>query len=145
MWKPVELREIKVFLALAEELHFGRAAERLQLTPSRVSQVLRDLENKLGGELFRRNTRRVTLAPLGERLLADATPHYNGLLAALERTHGANRRLAGRLRLGLLAAVGGPHLTRIIDEFERLNPECEVAVSEVFFSDPLGPLRRGEI
>ena len=48
MWQAVELRELRLFLTLAEELHFGRTAERLQLTPSRVSQSLRALEDKLG-------------------------------------------------------------------------------------------------
>jgi DNA-binding transcriptional LysR family regulator len=146
MWSTVELREIKVFLGLAEELHFARTAERFQLTPSRVSQVLRDLEAKLGGELFSRTSRRVSLTPLGERFLADVKPHYDALMATLERTHSAQRRLEGTLRLGLLAAnSGGPHLTAIIETFEQLHPQCQVAVSEVFFSDPLGPLRRGEI
>jgi DNA-binding transcriptional LysR family regulator len=146
MWSTVELREIKVFLGLAEELHFARTAERFQLTPSRVSQVLRDLEAKLGGELFSRTSRRVSLTPLGERFLADVKPPYDALLATLEQTHSAQRRLEGKLRLGLLAAnSGGPHLTMIIETFEQLHPQCEVSVSEVFFSDPLGPLRRGEI
>jgi DNA-binding transcriptional LysR family regulator len=52
MWSAVELREIRVFLTLAEELHFARAAERLRLTPSRVSQTLRELEAKVGGKLL---------------------------------------------------------------------------------------------
>ena len=146
MWRAVELREIRVFLALAEELHFRRTAERLQLTPSRVSQTLRELEAKLGGELVSRTSRRVALTPLGERFIAEARSPYEELLGVLERTHAANRRLAGPLRLGLLAAnSGGPHLTPIVEAFERLNPECELVVSEVFFTDPLGPLRRGEI
>src|SRR5215218_5320543 len=67
MWSTVELREIKLFMALAEELHFGRTAERLQLTPSRVSQTLRDLEAKLGGRLVHRTSRHVELTARGER------------------------------------------------------------------------------
>ena len=63
MWSTVELREIRVFLMLAEELHFGRTAERLQLTSSRVSQILQDLETKLGGQLVYRTSRHVELTP----------------------------------------------------------------------------------
>jgi hypothetical protein len=64
----------------------------------------------------------------------------------LERTHATNRSVDGTLRLGLLAAnSGGPHLTAIVEAFEHLHPECEVVLSEVFFPDALGPLRRGEI
>ena len=52
MWPDLELREIRMFLTLAEELHFGRTAERLGITPSRVSQTIRTLEARLGGRLF---------------------------------------------------------------------------------------------
>jgi DNA-binding transcriptional LysR family regulator len=146
MWSAVELREIRVFLTLAEELHFGRTAERLEVTPSRVSQTLRELELKLGGQLLHRTSRRAVLTPLGERLLARAKPPFEELTSVLERTHAASGGLEGALRLGLLAAnSGGPHLTAIIEAFERLHPECEVVMSEVFFTDPLGPLHRGEI
>ena len=64
MWETVELREIRVFLALAQELHFGRAAERLGITQSRVSQSLRELELKLG-ESLHRTSRRVALTGTG--------------------------------------------------------------------------------
>ena len=146
MWELVELRELRLFLTLAEELHFGRAAERLHLTPSRVSQTLRGLEHKLGGQLLHRTSRRVTLTPLGERFLAEISPVCDQLAGILERTHAASRGLSGTLRLGLLAAnSGGPHLTAIIAAFEERCPGCELQVSEVFFTDPLGSLRRGEI
>lgn len=142
----VELREIEAFLVLAEELHFGRSAERLGLTPSRVSQVLRALERKLGGVLIHRSSRSAVLTPLGERLLGEVASPYGDLLSALERIRLANRSLQGSLRVGLLAAnSGGPHLSVILEEFERLHSDCEVDVSEVLFIDPLGPLRRGEI
>ena len=146
MWSAVELREIRVFLALAEELHFGRTAERLEVTPSRVSQTLRELELKLGGQLLSRTSRRAVLTPFGERFLAQVNPPFEELTGVLERTRATNEVLEGALRLGLLAAnSGGPHLTAIIEAFERLHPECEVVMSEVFFTDPLGPLLRGEI
>ncbi len=67
MWSTVELRELRVFLTLAEELHFGRTAERLHVTPSRVSQILRELERKLGSQLVHRTSRHVELTALGER------------------------------------------------------------------------------
>jgi DNA-binding transcriptional LysR family regulator len=146
MWEAVELRELRVFLVLAEELHFGRSAQRLGLTQSRVSQSVRELEAKLGGELVHRTSRHVSLTSLGERFRDEMGAAYGELARVLERAQAANRSLQGTLRLGLLAASsGGPHLTAIIEAFERGHPECEVQVSEVFFTDPLGPLRRGEI
>ena len=89
MWETIELREIRVFLALAEELHFGRAAERLGLTQSRVSQSLRELELKLGERLVHRTSRRVSLTAAGERFLAEVAPAHQRLIAVLE---GASHR-----------------------------------------------------
>lgn len=146
MRSAVEFREIQVVFTLAAELHFGRTAQRVGVTPSRVSQILAGLERRLGGELFCRSNRSVALTPLGEQLLTEARSPYEDLLAAFERVHVAARSLDGTLRLGLLSAnSGGPYLTAIIEEFERLHPGCEVLVSENFFTDPLGPVRRGEV
>lgn len=146
MWSAIELRELRVFLALAEELHFGRAADQLDLSQSRVSQVLRALERKLGGQLVHRTSRRVALTPLGERFLADVQPAYGQLTGVLERAYTANRSLAGTLRLGLLYGMaGGPHWVRIVDTFEVRHPHCDVQVSELPYADVLGPLRRGEL
>src|SRR3954447_13060886 len=146
MWTAVELREIRVFLTLAEERHFGRTADRLHITPSRVSQTLRELETKMGAQLVNRTSRRVALTPLGDRFLAKLEPAYQQLAQALELTQVANEALEGPVRVGLLGAnSGGPHLTVIVEAFERRYPECSVILSEAFFTDPLGPLRRGEI
>ena len=146
MWETVELRELRVFITLAEELHFGRSAGRLGLTQSRVSQSLRELERKLGGQLFHRTSRRVALTPLGERFRDALEPAYDGLVRVLESTYSANGSLEGTLRLGLLyPTAGGPHMTAIIAAFERRHPGCEVRLTEIMLDDPLGPLRRGEI
>src|SRR4051794_437162 len=146
MASTVEFREIRVFLALAEELHFGRTADRLELTASRVSQVIRALESKLGGRLVSRTSRHVALTGFGEQFLARVGPAYEELATLLGEIEASNRSVEGTLHLGLLSASsGGPHLTPIVKAFEQLYPKCEVQVSEVFFNDPLGPLRRGEI
>lgn len=146
MWEQVELREVRVFLALAEELHFARTADRLGLTQSRVSQVIRELERKLGGQVLTRTSRRVTLTSIGEELLAEAAPLYAQLSATLQRIETANRGLAGELRLALLIAnAGGPNLTEIIQTFERRFPAVEVVLSEMPWPDPFAPLRQGEV
>ena len=79
MWETIELREIRVFLALAQELHFGRAAEQLGVTQSRVSQSLRELEHKLGQTLVHRTSRRVALTAAGRHFLAEVEPVHERL------------------------------------------------------------------
>lgn len=146
MWQTVELRELRLFLTLAEELHFGRTAESLQLTPSRVSQSLRALEDKLGAQLLFRTSRRVRLTPSGERLLRDVAPVIEQLDGALRRNNAAARSLEGTLRLGLLSGpAGGPHLVEIINAFESTHPECSVEVAQMSWDDPVGRLREGEV
>jgi DNA-binding transcriptional LysR family regulator len=146
MWEAIDLRELRVFLTLAEELHFGRTAERLRLTPSRVSQSLRELEDKLGAQLVHRTSRRVRLTSFGERLLEEVGPAYRELTRALEQTHAAARSLAGSLRLGLFSGPAeGPHLMAIVDAFGALHPECDVDVVQLSWDDPLAQLRQGAV
>jgi DNA-binding transcriptional LysR family regulator len=146
MWQTVDLGEVRVFVTLAEERHFGRTAERLQVTPSRVSQSLRGLEHKLGAQLMHRTSRRVQLTRFGERFLADLRPAYDQLTGVLERTNAAARSLEGTLRLGLLSGpAGGAHLVEIIGAFEALHPECKVEVIQVSWDDPFRPLRHNDV
>ena len=146
MWQAIELREIRVFLVLAQELHFGRTAERLNLTQSRVSQTLRTLETRLGDRLVDRTSRSVTLTPAGERLRAEIDPAYAQLLDVLERFARAREALAGVVRLGVTyPAAASPDLLRAIDAFEARHPESSVEILELPFRDRLRPLRRGEI
>jgi DNA-binding transcriptional LysR family regulator len=146
MWSTVELRELRVFLTLADELHFGRTAERLGLTQSRVSQTLRTLESKLGTRLFERTSRRVTVTDAGERLRADLAPIYEQLQAALERSSADARGLDGVLRLGVAhaAAVGG-ELLGAIEVFDQRHPACRIEIVDLPFLDRHGPVRRGEV
>jgi DNA-binding transcriptional LysR family regulator len=147
MWSTVELREIRTFLVLSEELHFGRAAERLELTPSRISQIVRTLETRLGGRLFDRTSRRVALTPLGEQLLRRAGPICEQLEGALRETYETASGVAGTLRLGMYSPVnGGPRLTEIVKTFESRHPGCRVLVTDTGFArDQLDWLRKDEL
>ena len=146
MWRTVDLRELRLFLTLAEELHFGRTAERLQLTPSRVSQSLRALEHKLGGTLVHRTSRRVKLTPFGDRFLRDVRPAVERLDGVLEQSDVSAHRLDGPLRLGLLSGpAGGPHLVEIIRSFEALHPECSVEVVQMSWEDPFRGLHENDV
>jgi DNA-binding transcriptional LysR family regulator len=146
MWQTVDLRELRLFLALAEELHFGRTAEKLRLTPSRVSQSLRELEHKLGAQLVHRTSRRVQLTPFGQQFQREIRPAVEQLDGVLERSNTAARSLEGTLRLGLLSGpAGGPHLVEIIRTFEAQHPECSVEVVQLSWDDPFGRLRENDV
>jgi len=119
MHPDIELREIRVFLTLAVELHFGRTAQILGVTPSYVSQTVRKLESRLGGRLFDRTSRRVSLTPLGEQLIARLEPAHQRLLDVLDETRQAAVGVAGTLRIAMYTeSLGGRHLLSIIRAFE---------------------------
>ena len=108
----MELRQIQYFVAVADELHFGRAAERLHIGQPAVSQQVRRLERELGAQLFDRSGRTVTLTPFGRALL----PEGRELLAALDSFTIKARRMATRgaatFRVGISSALG-----RRLDDF----------------------------
>lgn len=142
----VELRELRVFLVLADELHFGRTAERLRLTAPRVSQTIATLERRVGGRLFDRTSRRVTLTERGLRLQRTIAGPCADLLAAVTAASTLDADVQGELRLGLFGpASGGPRLPEIMAVFERRYPGCTVQISEVALADCLDALRRGQI
>jgi len=147
MWEGVELRELRVFLTLAEELHFTRTAERLGLSQSRVSQALRTLELRVGGVLFERTSRRVRLTPLGAQLRERLEPVVEQLRLVLGETREAAVGVGGTLRLGMYTPVnGGPHFTEIIHAFERRHPSCRVELVDSDLSrDQLERLRPGDL
>ncbi|WP_043618327.1 LysR family transcriptional regulator [Nonomuraea candida] len=140
----MEFRELECFIVLSEELHFARTAERLYLSPGRVSQLLRSLETRIGGRLLERTSRRVRLTPLGERFLADLRPAYDGLAGAVTNAKAAAREVTGVLRAGFLATPTDV-VTGSVRAFERRNPGCVVELVEIPLSDPFGKLRAGQV
>ncbi|NJP90126.1 LysR family transcriptional regulator [Nonomuraea sp. FMUSA5-5] len=138
----MEFRELECFVVLSEELHFARTAERLYLSPGRVSQLLRALETRIGGRLFDRTSRRVRLTPLGERFLADLRPAYDGMAQAVTRAKAAAREVTGVIRVGFLATPTDV-VTGSVRAFERRNPGCAVELVEITLADPFTKLRSG--
>ncbi|MBL1067456.1 LysR family transcriptional regulator [Streptomyces sp. 7-21] len=140
----LEIRELECFLVLAEELHFGRAGERLYVSASRVSQLLSALERRLGARLVARTSRRVALTPLGERFEAELRPAYEALRGVVAATRAAARGEEGVLRIGFQGTADAG-LVRALAAFEAKRPRVRVEMSELPLADPFGAVRRGEV
>lgn len=140
----MELRDIEIFLTLAEELHFGRSAERLNVSPARVSQAIKKQERRIGAELFERTSRQVRMTPIGEELHQRLKPAYDTVQAAITEVTALARRPPAALTLGMMGAQ--MHEMRpALDRFRKRHPDVELRFREVFFSDPFGALRAGEV
>ena len=141
----MDMQQVEAFLAVADELHFGRAAERLVLSRPRVSKLIASLEREGGGALFSRTTRRGRLTPLGTRFRQQLRPGYNQMQAALADARAAATQASGVLRIGFTVTTGGQALTRLVTAFASAHPDCQVSLTEVGIGDPYAPLRRDEI
>jgi len=122
----VEMRELEAFVAVAEELHFGQAAERLHVTPSRVSQAIRQLEHRVGAPLFERTSRRVRLTPLGERLLDEVRPALSKLEDALREARRSVSAEQEPLRVGFANSLPERMAATIASAFWRAHPDIPV-------------------
>ena len=145
MWQDVELRELRIFLALADELHFGRTAERLGISQPGVSEAVRVLESRLGVKVFDRTSRRVRLTPAGEELKRNLVPALAALDEALAETSSLSRAVRGLLRVGFVLTTEGPALSRLTAAFHARYPRCEVRLQEVETFDAYRALRRGDV
>jgi len=139
----VELRQLRYFLAVAEELHFGRAAERLHIVQPAVSQQVRRLERELGVPLFGRTTRSVSLTEAGQRFL----PHARAVLAAADRAADSVaefRPSAALVRLGTSEGLGD-HLDRLLGAFTRLAPGVQLELVHAPTPQRLQRVRDGSL
>src|SRR3954469_25273650 len=135
MWSGLELRDVRVFLVLADELHFGRTAERVGLTASRVSQTVQVLERQRAGWLFERTSRRVELTALGRHLRDGLTPAYAQLDLAWSSSADLATGITGTLRIGVYAPIAaGPILFDVVREFANRHPACDVELIETGFT-----------
>ena len=141
----VELRQLRSFVAVAEELHFRRAAERLHLAQPSVSQQVRTLEDELGVRLFDRDRRGVALTAAGATLLEDARDVLARAARARERAREAGTGTRGRLRLSLTRSLTGGLAGDIVEAFRERYPEVSLELSVGYTSLHAEQLRHGLI
>ncbi|MFB9685583.1 LysR family transcriptional regulator [Amycolatopsis plumensis] len=137
----MELRTLRYFVAVAEELHFGRAAARLHMSQPPLSRAIKQLETDVGAVLLLRSAAGVTLTPAGTALLAEA----RALLEQADRARVRVATAAGApvLTVGILGDGADPAANRLADAYRRQHPDVEVRVRETDLTDPTCGLRAG--
>jgi DNA-binding transcriptional LysR family regulator len=142
---PVDLRQLECFFALAEELHFGRAAERLNLGQPTVSDSLRRLEQEIGGRLFERTSRSVSLTPLGLSFLGPARDAFASLqIAYTDASHVAAGK-ANILPVGYVEDLAQPLLATVRTAFRTEHPLVSVLPSALATLEQGAAIRSGQI
>jgi DNA-binding transcriptional LysR family regulator len=137
----MELRYLRYFVTLAEELNFCRAAARLHISQPPLTRQIHQLEAELGCRLFFRTTRGVELTEAGQTLLKDALGILGLVGVAKERTSKAGRGHIGRLDVGIFGSAILCHIPRMIFEFRNRFPEVEITLHQQTKSEQIQALR----
>lgn len=141
----MELRHLRYFVAVAEELHFGRAARLLHISQPPLSQQIRALERELGVELFSRGKRRVELTHAGKVFLQQASLVLASAVQASEAARRAQRGETGRLVIGFIHAATFALLPEILRRFRQRMPQVELSLQEMSGTDQQPALSDGSI
>jgi DNA-binding transcriptional LysR family regulator len=139
----MELRTLRYFVVVAEELHFGRAAARLHMSQPPLSRAVKRLETEVGAALLDRSSAGVALTPVGLVLLDEA----RALLEHAERARVRVATAAGTatLSVGILGDSTDPGVRRLAGAYRRQHPGVEVRIREADLSDPTCGLRAGQV
>ena len=140
-----EIRHLRYFATVAEELHFGRAAARLGIAQPPLSQQIQRLEQLLGVRLLERTSRRVQLTPAGEVFLAESRRVLDAVEGAVEAAQRVGRGESGTLRVAFAATVMFLALPGIIRSFRDRFPRVHLDLREMPTGPQLAGLRSGEI
>jgi DNA-binding transcriptional LysR family regulator len=127
----MELRHLRYFIAVAEELHFGRAAERLYIAQSALSQQILSLESELGVQLLERTKRWVRLTTAGHTLLKDSRDIMHRVEQAIERSQRVARGEIGQLRIGFTILTLHTVLPSVLATFRDHHPNVQLILSEM--------------
>jgi len=141
----VELRRLRYFVAVAEELHFRRAAAKLHLAQPALSQQVRKLELELGVDLLLRTKRDVSLTPAGQVLLVEARRLLRHADEAARAAREAQDGISGRLRIGHLADSLPALVPRTILRFATLHPQIRVSLETLPGRTAVDDLRSGRL
>lgn len=141
----MELRQLKYFIAVAEELHFGRAAERCHIAQPPLSQQIKRLEEELGVKLLERTSRKVSLTDEGTTFLAVARDTIATLEGGIEKMNMMAEGIIGKLRVGFLSSGLFTDFLKGVTAFRKRYPGIQLDIREMQSSDQNLALRSGEM
>lgn len=141
----IDLRQLRQFVAVAEELSFRRAAQRLHMSQPPLSQTIRNLEKELGTLLFNRTRRRVELTQPGRVLLDEAQRVVSQMARALDAARGAAQGMTGRLSIGFVPSSTYEILPAILRQFRRGHPAVDLHLEELATVDQTDALLQRRI
>lgn len=141
----MELRHLRHFCVLADELHFGRAASRLAISQPPLSISIRQLEDELGARLFERSNKQVRLTPAGAAFLVEAQQILAQTVQARELVGRIAAGAVGRLRIGFVASMLYRGLPQRIAAFQRARPGIELVLRELNSGEQIEALRGGRL
>ncbi|WJY17029.1 LysR family transcriptional regulator [Pectobacteriaceae bacterium CE90] len=142
----IELRHLRYFIAVAEELHFGRAAEKLRISQPPLSQQIQLLEAQIGARLLERNNRTVRLTPAGTQFLKEAWAIINQVNQAAERAARIQRGEIGELNIGFTSSA--PFIKAVSQSllhFRQSYPEVHIQMQETNTKQQIEPLLSGKL
>ena len=140
----MELRHLRCFIVLAEELHFTRAAERLHIEQPPLSRAIKELEDELGATLFDRDRRGTRLTPAGAAFLQDVRRVFAALEQSRENVKAIAAGLQGSLRIAISDGTVDQRLSAFLAHCREEEPEIEIRLAEVPLSEQLRGLRSGD-
>ncbi len=141
----IELRHLRYFIVVAEELNFRRAAERIHIDQTSLSRAIRDLEEQLGVPLFTRLPRRLHLTPAGSRLLREARRlfiRFERIKRTIRQTHTLYQ---APLRVGVADGIAQPRLSECLSGWRAVAPEVPVELTEMRVGELVSALKSEEI
>lgn len=141
----IELRHLRYFVAVAEELHFGRAAARLHLAQPPLSQQIRKLEEILGYALFVRTSRTVKLTAAGEAFLNSARRTLRNVRDDMEEARSIGRGDVGSLRVGFIGSGMLTPLPAMLGQYRRQYPRVQLQLRETYTSGVVQSLSKGTL
>ncbi|WP_174847623.1 LysR family transcriptional regulator [Yersinia artesiana] len=142
----IELRHLRYFIAVAEELHFGRAAERLRISQPPLSQQIQILEEQIGARLLARNNRNVSLTQAGTLFLKEAYQILAQVNSATEKAARLHRGESGELTIGFTSSA--PFISTVsksLRAFRQLHPHVHIKMQEVNTKQQIEPLLDGRL